>query len=61
MGSRDDGENFILYVPQDNSTTEDRPRTHWIPWLTVHSLEEDWSFDRYGIPMELYKMIQLVH
>lgn len=35
--------------------------THWIPWLTIHSLEEDWRFDRYGIPMELYKLIQLVH
>lgn len=34
--------------------------THWIPWLTIHSLAEDWRFDRYGIPMELYKLIQLV-
>lgn len=53
---------IFLSVLQDNSTTtEDRPMTHWIPWLTIHSLAEDWRFDRYGIPMELYKLIQLVH
>ena len=50
---------FFFFLSLQNSTMAgDRPRTHWVPTLNVHSLAEDWRFDRYSIPMELYKSIQ---
>ena len=48
---------FFLFF-QNSTMADDRPRTHWVPTLNIHSLVEDWRFDRYSIPMELYKSIQ---
>ena len=51
-----------LSFPFQNSTGNEKPVTHWIPWLDVHSLAEDWTFDRNNVPAELLnsKSLQLV-
>ena len=50
---------FIFLILLQNSTSDERPVTHWIPWLTVHSLAEDWQFDRQGIPHDMWNTLRL--
>lgn len=44
---------------QAESGSEDLPVTHWIPWLHIHSLSEDWRFDMKNIPPEFYGLLRL--
>ena len=34
--------------------------THWIPWLHVHSLSEDWDFDYNQVPQEFFGLLRSV-
>ena len=48
--------NSILF----QNSTSDTPVTHWVPWLSVHSVEEEWNFDRFKIPGEIWRTLQYV-
>ena len=53
---------MYLTSPGQNSTVEgddgDRPVTHWIPWLNIHSLAEDFRFDRMLLTQELMQVLR---
>ena len=50
---------FLLFLTQNSSSVgEDRPVTHLIPWLNIHSLAEDFRFDRMHITQELMQVLR---
>eukprot|EP00731_Ephydatia_muelleri_P035336 Em0115g4a len=51
---------FNLLSGENQNSSHGQPLTHWIPTLSIHSLLEDWKFDRMLLPGDLWRSIFLV-